>query len=67
MTEREIREMLDPIAESIREADLNPYDQLYGYAQTGNDMYITRRNGAREKIRNIDREIIKQYLQIIPR
>lgn len=67
MTQKEIREVLDPIAEAIREAGLVPYDQIYGYVQTGNPMYITRRNDAREKILKIDKGVIQEYLKLIDR
>lgn len=67
MTQKEIREVLDPIAEAIREAGLVPYDQIYGYVQTGNPMYITRRNDAREKILMIDKGVIQEYLKLIER
>lgn len=67
MTQKEIREVLDPIAEAIREAGLVPYDQIYGYCQTGNPMYITRRNDAREKILKIDKGVIQEYLKLIDR
>lgn len=67
MTQKEIREVLDPIAEAIREAGLVPYDQIYGYVQTGNPMYITRRNDAREKILKIDKGLIQEYLKLIDR
>ena len=67
MTQKEIREVLDPIAEAIREAGLVPYDQIYGYVQTGNPMYITRRNDAREKILKIDKGVIQEYLKLSDR
>ena len=67
MTQKEIREVLDPIAEAIREAGLVPYDQIYGYVQTGNPMYVTRRNDAREKILKIDKGVIQEYLKLIDR
>ena len=67
MTQKEIREVLDPIAEAIREAGLVPYDRIYGYVQTGNPMYITRRNDAREKILKIDKGVIQEYLKLIDR
>lgn len=67
MTQKEIREVLDPIAEAICEAGLVPYDQIYGYVQTGNPMYITRRNDAREKILKIDKGVIQEYLKLIDR
>lgn len=67
MTEKEIRETLDPIANTIRDAGMIPYDQLYGYVVTGNIMYITGRDNARERISGISRDIIRHYLDLIGR
>ena len=33
-----------------------PYEQIYGYVQTGNDTYITRHGNARDKIKLLDIE-----------
>ena len=52
------------VERAIREAGLVPYDQLYGYVQTGNSLYITRRNNAREIVMKMDREKILRYLQL---
>lgn len=38
------------VEQSIREAGYVPYDQLYGNVQTGNSLYITRKNNARQII-----------------
>lgn len=67
MTEKEIKETVDPIARAIREAGLDPYDQLYGYLETGNLIYITRRNNAREQIAKLDKQVIRQYLNCLSR
>lgn len=52
------------VERAIREAGFVPYDQLYGYVQTGNSLYITRRNNAREIVMKMDREKIRRYLQL---
>lgn len=52
------------VERAIREAGLVPYDQLYGYVQTGNSLYITRRNNAREIVMKMDREKIRRCLQL---
>ena len=63
MEDRFLRDM--KIVEwAIREAGFVPYDQLYGYVQTGNSLYITRRNNAREIVMKMDREKIWRYLQL---
>ena len=63
MEDRFLRDM--KIVEwAIREAGVVPCDQLYGYVQTGNNLYITRRNNAREIVMKMDREKIRRYLQL---
>lgn len=67
MTEKEISNAMEPIAKAIREAGFDPYAQLYGYVETGNIMYITRRDNARERITELSIEEIKRYLKLIRR
>ena len=52
------------VVDAIRDAGFVPHDQLYGYVQTGNSLYITRRNTAREIVMKMDREMIRRYLQL---
>ena len=52
------------VVDAIRDAGFVPYNQLYGYVQTGNSLYITRRNNAREIVMKMDREMIRRYLQL---
>lgn len=52
---------LESIADSIREAGFDPFDQMTGYLRTGNDRYITRNGNARELIKQFDRKILKEY------
>lgn len=59
----EIVKLLDEIADSLQSAGFEPYEQLTGYVESNNPIYITRLNGAREKIANIDISDIKQYLK----
>ena len=62
MLDEKTLSILNDIADSIREAGLDPYEQLYGYATTGNELYITRRRGAREQIKKLLREDIIAFL-----
>ena len=57
----EIVRLLHKIAASIREAGFDPYEQITGYIRTGNDRYITRNGNARELIKQVDRNILKQF------
>ena len=52
------------VEQAIRESGYVPYDQLYGYVQTGNSLYITRKNNARQIIVKMDPDMIRRYLQV---
>lgn len=52
------------VERAIQDAGFVPYNQLYGYVQTGNSLYITRRNNAREIVMKMDREKIRRCLQL---
>ncbi len=62
MLDEKVLSILNNIADSIKEAGLDPYEQLYGYATTGNELYITRRRGAREQVKKLLREDIIAFL-----
>lgn len=53
---------LEEIIRLLEEKGYDPVAQLTGYIKTGRDDYITRHGGARDKIKEIDKESIKQYL-----
>lgn len=67
MTEKETNIIIGQIVKAIRDAGLNPYDQIYGYVESGSIMYITRRDNAREKIQTLSKEEIQSYLKMIRR
>ena len=52
---------LTHIAESIKTAGFDPYEQITGYIRTGDDRYITRTGNARELIKELDRRVLKEY------
>ena len=56
-------ERLQEIIKLLRERGYDPVAQLTGYIEIGSDDYITRHGGAREKIKEIDKEVIKLYLE----
>ena len=56
-------EKLNEIIASLAEKGYDPVEQLSAYALIGNSVYITRHNGAREKIKEIDITFIKEYLK----
>ena len=56
-------EKLKEIITLLEEKGYDPVAQLTGYIEIGSDDYITRHGGAREKIKEIDKEVIKLYLE----
>lgn len=50
------------IISALKEAGYDPYVQLTGYLQTGNEGFITRHGGARTIIQELDREQLKQFV-----
>ena len=57
------KDILNHIAESIRQTRNDPHDQLLGYLTSGDVAYITRRNNACELIRTVDMVAISQYVK----
>lgn len=55
------------VVDSLREAGYDPVEQLIGYLQTGQLFYITRKNGARDKILAISKETIEAYVMAAER
>ena len=60
-----MNEKLNEIIKLMEERGYDPIAQLTGYIEIGSDDYITRHGGAREKIKDIDRTVIKDYLSNI--
>lgn len=55
--------VLEQVAALLKEAGYIPYDQIYGYAHSGCDFYITRNGGARDMIKSVSAEALQEYLQ----
>lgn len=62
MHSKEFEKTLNEIIEALKERGYSPYDQLQGYLSKGDSSYITRHNGAREKIETLDKDEIKKYI-----
>ena len=62
MDDKMIQMNMEKIIAALKEAGYDPYEQFVGYLQTGQEYYITRRNGARDMVRLIDKEQIKKYI-----
>ena len=56
-------EKLNEIIKLMEERGYDPIAQLTGYLEIGSDDYITRHGNAREKIKMIDNEVIKKYIE----
>lgn len=54
---------LEEIIRLLEEKGYEPVAQLTGYIKTGKDDYITRHGGAREKIKDIPKNIIEEYIK----
>lgn len=62
MLDEKVLSILNDIADSIKEAGLDPHKQLYGFATTGNERYITRHRDARDQIKKVHRKDIAVFL-----
>ena len=57
------KELLQTIIACMKEAGYDPHDQLCGYYTTGEESYITRRGNAREIIKSVSPDTIREYLR----
>ena len=65
--ELEIRQILKEVYEALKEKCYNPINQIVGYIRSEDPTYITTHQGARNKIRKLDRDdilqcVLKYYL-----
>ena len=60
----EIKQLYD-IANSMKKAGYDPYEQMYGYWKTGQILYVTRTDDARNKIQSISMDSIREFLDLI--
>ena len=61
------KELLQTIIANMKEAGYDPHDQLYGYYTTGEESYITRKGNAREMIKSVSLETIRDFLRSFER
>lgn len=62
--QNEIRQLYE-IANSIKKAGYDPYKQIYGYWKTGQILYVTRTDDARNKIKSIPMDSVYEFLNLI--
>lgn len=53
---------IEKIISVLRDAGYNPYEQLYAYAITGNETFITRKGDARQMVSELDKEQLIQFV-----
>ena len=58
-------ETIEYIVAVLKEAGYAPYEQLYAYASTGNEAYITRKGDARSLIVTLDRQQLIDFLHTV--
>ena len=59
---QEFRARMDLIVKALKDAGYDPYMQLYGYLETGDDTYITRKGNARDEIGELDQEMVREFM-----
>lgn len=65
LDKQEFRARMDRIVEALKDAGYDPYMQLYGYLETGDDSYITRKDNARDEIGELDREMVREFMMAL--
>lgn len=63
MDESQFTKQMDYIVQCIKQAGYDPYEQLTGYIETNNEVYITRTGDARAMIGKLSKAQISLYLQ----
>ena len=65
MTDNEFKVIFDEVVSALTEKGYSPYDQIIGYLEMDSDSYITRHGNAREKIKLLDKEKLKEYIKTL--
>lgn len=63
MTDNEFEKIFNDVVSSLIEKGYSPYDQIIGYLEMDSDSYITRHGNAREKIKLLDKEKLRQQVK----
>lgn len=63
-TASKTQELVKDVYKALEEKGYNPTNQLVGYILSGDPTYITNHNGARQKIRALERdELLEKMLE----
>ena len=54
---------MDDIVSALKEAGYSPRQQINAYLALGDSKYITRHNGARDKIQTLTKTEIEEYMK----
>lgn len=60
--EKKFLKDVEYIISVLRDAGYDPYEQLYAYAITGNETFITRKGDARNMVVTLERERLIEYV-----
>ena len=63
MNNSEFEKVFNEIVDALKEKGYSPYDQIIGYLEMDSDSYITRHGNAREKIKLLDKEKLRQHIK----
>ena len=59
----EEKQILSEIINALYSQGYQPYNQIYGYVKTSNELYITRKDDVRRKIKTLDNTVLEQELK----
>ena len=63
LEQTEFEKQIALVISALSDAGYDPYAQLTGFIQTGDDTFITRRNNARAIVSSLDREMVARYVK----
>lgn len=63
MEQTDFEKQIALVIAALSDAGYDPYAQLTGFIQMGDDTFITRRNDARAIVSSLDREMVAQYVR----
>lgn len=63
MEQADFEKQIALVITALSDAGYDPYAQLTGFVQTGDETFITRRNNARAIVSSLDREMVARYVQ----
>ena len=63
MRQTEFAKQLAIVIAALSDAGYDPYAQLTGFIQTGDDTFITRHNDARAIVSTLDLEMVARYVR----